>query len=157
MSNKKKELRQQVALQNMQKRIDTGFRHLSLPHRIGPSLTKEEKDSIKYEMTVVSAAIGRKKKGRKKQTGEQGQEQTGDKYWIEIFSIHYSKIKHSDRRKNKGKSRKKLRVKKAKTFLKKVVLQPGLLQRYRDGVMGLSPKTHSFSIRRDEDLFNYNK
>lgn len=119
-------------------------------------LTPADVSRIKQEITNLEHYLSGKKKPRKRKLKEGEIEQPqGDKYWIEIFSISFSTIKRSDRRKNKGKSRKKMRIQRSVTFVKKVVMQPGLLQKYRQGIMGISPRNHSFRVKKDEE-FTYN-
>ena len=70
---------------------------------------------------------------------------------IDIFSIKYGYVKQSERRKNKGKSKKKLKKVKHSTLLKTVHAQVGMMQNLREGRGGYSPKHHSFRMRKLED------
>lgn len=72
-----------------------------------------------------------------------------DRWFIDIYNISYSRVKRSERRKNKGKSRKKMRTQKTVSLLKTVTAQDGMITSYREGRMGLSPKNHKFILRRD--------
>ncbi len=122
--------------------------------RLNNMLLKEELpqttiDRIKTELGLLLHYLSGGKK-KKKQTIVDGVERVEDRWYIDIFRISYSKVKRSERRKNKGKSRKKLRTLKSVSFVKTVVLQPGMMQAYRDGRMGISPREHSFRTRKDE-------
>lgn len=72
-----------------------------------------------------------------------------DRWWIDIYSISYARIKRTERKKNKGKSRKKMRTQKTVALLRSVVAQEGMITNYRDGRMGMSPKNHKFVLRRE--------
>jgi len=115
-------------------------------------LTPTDITRIKNELKALQFYLEGKKKA--KTVVVDGKEQPkGDKWFIDIYSISMSKVKHSERRKNKGKSRKKMRNTRTKSFLKSVTVQPGLIQAYREGRMGISPKSHSFSLRKEEPVY----
>lgn len=108
---------------------------------------------IKREISLLGDRIAGKKKAVKVvKVGEV--EEKKDKWFIDIFSISLGTTKHSERRKNKGKSRKKMRKTRSVSFFKSVVCQPGLIQAYREGRMGISPRSHSFRLRKDEPMFS---
>lgn len=113
----------------------------------------EKSDREKKEIGILTDRLAGKRKIKRMKVNAEGQlVAEKDKYYLDIMTVSFSKVKHSDRRKNKGKSRKKMRNKKTVTLLKSVILQPGMLQSYREGRMGLSPKTHSFRIRKHEEF-----
>lgn len=115
-------------------------------------LTPTDTTRIKSELKALTLYLEGKKKTKIVVTD--GKEQAkGDKWFIDIYSISMSKVKRSERRKNKGKSRKKMRTSRTKAFLKSVTVQPGLIQAYREGRMGISPKSHSFSLRKEEPSY----
>lgn len=89
-------------------------------------------------------------KDKKKATKEGVPLQEKERWFIDIYAIHLAYVKNSERRKNKGKSRKKLKKVRNTSFVKSVVAQPGMIQNYRDGKMGISPKFHSFRMRKEE-------
>lgn len=93
--------------------------------------------------------------GIKKQQSNKPQQQevSQDKWVIDIYSITYGYAKRSERRKNKGKSRKKLRRVKTVSLLRTIVAQPGMIENYRQGRGGISPKTHKFTLRKEEPTF----
>lgn len=113
-------------------------------------LTKEDVARIKTEVaTLVRRLAGEKKKKIKKQL--KNEEKQEDKWFIDIFAISFSRTKRSDRRKNKGASRKKMRKTRTTTFVKSVVFHAGMMQAYREGRMGISPRYHSFRLRKEEN------
>jgi hypothetical protein len=109
-------------------------------------LTDQDRKRIKKELEVL-ATDGKKKKPT---PGKDGREEKQEKWFIDIYSINYGYIKNSERRKNKGKSRKKMKKVKTMSLVKSVVAQPGMITSYKDGRMGLSPKFHAFKLRKEE-------
>ncbi len=111
----------------------------------------EPKDAVRIEKEIetLKSRLAGEKKRKVVTTGPQ-KEAIGDKWFIDVYSISFSRTKHSDRRKAKGKSRKKTRTVKTTSLLKSVTLQPGMIQAYREGRMGLSPKSHTFRLRKEE-------
>ena len=69
---------------------------------------------------------------------------------IDIYTVTYGYIKRAERRKNKGKSTKKMKKHKSVSFLRSMIAQPGMIQSLREGRMGISPKTHTFRLRKEE-------
>jgi len=116
-------------------------------------LTDKDKERINKEIRsiedILSGVRGKKVVSDKGEVVEAPKE----KWFIDIYAIHMSYSKNSDRRKNKGKSRKKMRKVRSTSFVKSVVAQPGMIQSYRDGKMGVSPKLHSFRMRKEEPSF----
>ncbi len=118
-------------------------------HKAAP-LTPEDIARIKAEILILNDRLGGKKKKKQRKVVAGVEQEKGDRWFIDIYSISFSRTKHSARRgKGKGASRKKSRTVKTKTFLKAVVCQSGSIQAYREGRMGLSPKSHSFSLRKE--------
>ena len=108
---------------------------------------------VEKEIQNLEDIVSGKKKEVKDEKGAVVVAIPKERWFIDIHQIHMSYVKNSDRRKNKGKSRKKMRKMRAKSFVKSVVLQPGMLEQYRSGKMGISPKTHSFSARKEDIAF----
>lgn len=92
--------------------------------------------------------------GKKEKKNQQGEviEKEKDVYFIDIYSISTSYVKRSERKKNKGKSTKKLKQQKTVSFVRSVKSQPGMITAYKDGKMGLSPRTHKFQMRKEEPV-----
>lgn len=115
------------------------------------TLSKEKVSYLKGQIDNLLANLA----GRKRTKRKAGVvvEQSKDRYYIDIYSISMHYVKNSVRRKkeNKGKSKKKLKQVKSVNFVRSVVLQPGMIQAYKEGRMGLSPRTHKFTVRRDEN------
>lgn len=116
-----------------------------------PNTVPEVKQRIQKEVNILHDRINNIK--RPKKAKADGTQPAGDRYFIDIFQINLAYVKNSERRKNKGKSKKKLKKQRSTVFVKSVVSQPGMMQRYRDGLMGVSPKNHSFRFRKDEPTF----
>jgi hypothetical protein len=85
-----------------------------------------------------------------KQKLKPGTAEIADKWYIDVYTIKYGYIKNSERRKNKGKSRKKMKRVKTVSFIKSMIAQPGMIQAFKEGRMGLSPKHHTFKLRRED-------
>lgn len=115
-------------------------------------LTKEDITRIKKELVALDGKPRKKGATKKKQEGEVTEEK--DKWFIDIYSISMSYVRNSERRKNKGKSKKKMKKVKNTAFVKSVVARPGLITQYKDGKMGISPKTHVFKMRKEEISIN---
>lgn len=110
---------------------------------------------IKSEISTLTDILSGKKKIKVDEKGElKVVEKPKERYFMDIYSIHLGYIKNSERRKNKGKSRKKMKKMKGKSFVKSVVLQPGMVQQFREGRMGISPKSHTITIRKEEISLN---
>lgn len=107
---------------------------------------------VEFELARISFYLGGGKKNKRKIVVN-GEVVQGDRWYIDIYRISYAKVKRSERRKNKGKSRKKLRTVKTLSFVKSVVLQPGMLSNFREGRMGISPREHTFRTRKDEPQY----
>lgn len=88
--------------------------------------------------------------GRIARKNKEGEVVKEEPYFIDIFTISTSYVKRSERKKNKGKSTKKLKHQRIVSLLKSVKAQPGMILAYKEGKMGLSPKTHKFQIRKEE-------
>lgn len=112
------------------------------------AVEQKKLERIKKEMTVLKERLEGKKKKKIDKEGAPVQEK--ERWFIDIHAIHLSYVKNSERRKNKGKSRKKLKKVRTTAFVKSVVAQPGMIQNYREGKMGISPRTHSFRMRKEE-------
>lgn len=115
-----------------------------------PVENKDIKDRISNEMKILTDRMNGVKKALKKQP-EPGKNISKDKWLIDIYTVNYGYVKNSVRRKkeNKGKSKKKMKKVKTTTFVKTVINQPGMIQSFKEGRMGLSPKTHVFKLRQD--------
>lgn len=116
---------------------------------------RKQLDRMKREANTLSDILSGKKKEKVDDKGKTVIEAPKDKWFIDTYAIHLGYVKNSDRRKNKGKSRKKMRKTRSTTFVKSVVMQPGMMQAYREGRMGISPRQHSFRARKEEpNYFN---
>lgn len=115
------------------------------------SLTIGDITRIKKELGLVNSYLSGKKRVRRVKKGQaMVSADNKDRWFLDIFKLHYGYTKRSERRKNKGKSRKKMKKVKTVTFVKSVILQPGMMAAYRDGKMGISPREHSFRARKEE-------
>jgi hypothetical protein len=116
-------------------------------------LTLDDKERISKEIKLLQSRLNGEKKATKKKVaaGENGKQD--DKWLIDIYSVNYGYVKNSERRKNKGKSKKKMKKVKTTSLLRTVVAQSGMINSYKEGRMGLSPKTHVFKLRRDAPIY----
>lgn len=94
--------------------------------------------------------VNPKKKAKKDATGTVVLDKKEDRWFIDIYTLKYAATNRAARKKSKGKSRKKGRIVRSTSFLKSVVAQPGMISAYKDGKMGMSPKTHIFKMRKEE-------
>lgn len=118
---------------------------------IDPSF-KTSLDRMKREEQILVDRLAGKKKVVVTKEGETVPVEK-ERWFIEIYSINLGYVKRTERKKNKGKSRKKMRKVKSVTFVKRVVAQPGMIQNFRDGKMGISPKSHTFRMIKEEPSF----
>lgn len=130
-----------------QKRIRTERALARLENTINSGKV-EPKDQKRYVQEILN--IKANLDGNKKVKVVSPSEKPDDKWVIDIFSIKYGYVKQSQRRKNKGKSKKKMKRVKTSSLVKTVSNHPGLLDSYREGRMGMSPKTHTFRMRKIE-------
>lgn len=149
--------RRKNALLRLEKQLENGNKPLEsarLYERVMQPLTPKDIKRIKNEMNILHDRLDGKKKKRvsKKQTSTVT---VSDERWlIDIYSIHYGYVKRTDRKKNKGKSRKKMKKQKSVSFVKTVVAQAGMINNYREGKMGISPRFHKFVLRKDETYYS---
>lgn len=117
-------------------------------------LTESDVKRIKAEIQSLSDYLsGKKKTSKATNQPDQKDAKPKEKWFIDIYQINFGSTKHSERRKNKGKSRKKIKKTRSTTWVKTVTLQPGLVQQYREGKMGISPRNHSFRLRKEEPSY----
>lgn len=118
------------------------------------ALSESDVKRIKAEIASLSDYLsGKKKTSKTVNQTDPKDNKPKEKWFIDIYAINLGTTRHSDRRKNKGKSRKKLRKTRSTTWVKTVTLQPGLVQAYREGRMGISPRSHSFRLRKEEPSY----
>lgn len=138
--NGKKVNRQKRVISYLENQVKKGIKFNGL------RLNEKDRKRIEEELQNLRNSLENKKK-KAKAGGDNKQK---DKWFIDIYSVQYGYVKRSDRRKNKGKSRKGLKKTKNVSLLKTVVAQDGMITAYKEGRMGLSPKTHAFKLRKDE-------
>lgn len=127
-----------------------GFEHVSYP------LSDKDIKRIKAEIQTLKASLQGIKKTRISKTTSEPVEVKKNTWVIDIFSIKYgyeNKAAKKQAGKTKG-SRKKMKRVKKMTLVKSVSMIPGVLQKYKDGLMGISPKQHVFKARNTEVEFN---
>ena len=146
MANLKKQTRQKrviLYLQNQLKRNEKVKNWNTTP--ISP-LTEKDVERIERELESLTNPRTKKKL-------IPGTTKIEDKWYIDIYTIKYGYVKQSERRKNKGKSRKKMKRVKSSSLLRTVIAQTGMITAYKEGRMGLSPKQHSFKLRKEDISF----
>jgi len=107
-------------------------------------------ERINNEKTVLEDRLSGKKKVVVIKDEKTGAVVPKQRWFIDIYSVHMSYVKNSERRKNKGKSKKKLKKVKSTSLIRSIIFQEGMIDSFRQGRMGISPKTHTFRIRREE-------
>lgn len=144
--NKLKDLRRESAVTRFQKQLDSKEKRVK--DDIVP-LTSSDVTRIKTDITNTKNNIGKtERKQSRKRSGLLTESK--EKWFIDIYSVSYGYVKNSERRKNKGKSTKKLRKRKTVGFVRSVVAQEGMITAMKEGRMGVSPKTHVFKMRKEE-------
>lgn len=115
------------------------------------ALTKEDRLRIAKELEVLGDYMQGKKKVQKNRRSviKTDGEKPKDKWFIDIHSISTSYVKRSVRKKNKGKSTKKLKRVKSVNFIRSVVARDGDITAYREGRMGISNRLHTFRMRKE--------
>jgi hypothetical protein len=110
-----------------------------------------ERQKREIENIKKNISDGKKRK-RKKHQPQEGAPKEEGRYLIDIYRVHYSYAKNSERRKRKkgGNKGKRIKRQKSLTLLKTVIAQPGMITNYKEGRVGISPKDHVFKIRKEE-------
>lgn len=158
--NTKKLGRRQRAASRLEAQLTSGVHNVTalnfakIKQTAAVPLAPQDKDRIKSELeTLTDRIAGKKKPARVKKIAVAGTvQEEGPRWMIDIFGINYSRVKRTQRKKNKGASRKKMRTVKSVSFVKTVVAQPGMITAYREGKMGLSPKTNMFRLRKEDEV-----
>ena len=162
MSNTMKLARQQHSKERLETQLVSGVKRVKVSNFAGikkdqtVQLSPADKERIKKEIKILDDALhGVKKVNRKrKQPTTTIQQTETEKTYIDIYSVSYGYTKRTVRKKNKGKSRKKMKRVKSLTLLRSIIAQPGAITAFREGRMGISPKHHVFKLRTEE-ITNY--
>lgn len=145
--NTKKDKRREAAIERFKNELDSKEKRVK---DVMVPLTPSDVTRIKTDITNTSNRIGKKKASRSKKRAGVIDDNKGERWIIEIYTVTYGYIKRSERKKNKGKSTKKMKKHKTVSFLRSMVAQPGMIQSLREGRMGVSPKTHTFRLKKEE-------
>ena len=131
----------QRSLERMKDQLTMGIK----PDKSSPGAAIEMSDKDKQRLSNEIKALTDRLNGVKKKVNKEIVVE-GPKWYIDIFTVKYGWSK-----KERGK-KKKMKTKRVKqtSFVKSVTSRPGLLQRYKEGLEGISPKHHIFKLRRDE-------
>lgn len=157
-----KQRRQISALERLEKQLQSGMKSTFdiLPDgtkwQCQAILTEKDIKRIKSEIQTLKLSLQGIKKTRISKTTFEPVEVKKNTWVIDIFSIKYgyeSKAARKQAGKTRG-SRKKMKRVKRMTLVKSVSMIPGVLQKYKDGLMGISPKQHVFKARNTEVEFN---
>lgn len=112
--------------------------------------TELDRDRMLKEAETLQQRLSGVRKNKKQKGSTEVESKEKDRWVIDIFAISMGYVKNSERRKNKGKSKKKMRKVKNSTHVKTIDAKPGVILLYRDGKMGISPRTHTFRMRKIE-------
>lgn len=120
-------------------------------------LTVKDVDRINKEISTIESYLAgnytkASKQKRKQVTANEVVEEENTRYkdWIiEIYSVKFGFEKKADRKNSKGSkgSRRKMKKKKTLNFIRSVAMRKGLMRKFRDGLMGISPKNHVFKLK----------
>ena len=146
--NQKKDKRREAAIARFTKELEDKVRTVGKEEKV--PLTLGDVTRIQKDIANTIKLIGKKKPSRSRKRTGILDDSKGDKWIIDIFTVTYGYIKRSERKKNKGKSTKKMKKHKSVSFVRSVIAQPGMIQSLREGRMGISPKTHTFRLRKEE-------
>lgn len=141
------------ALERMQKQLLSGVKPEKQNGQTFKNLvpmTSSDKERLSNEIAILQDRInGIKHKKVTAKTVEVAKNQK--RYVIECYSVRYGFVKKADKRATKGKSKStKMKSKRVKTLtlVKSVDCHSkDLLSRYKDGLMGMSPKLHVFKLK----------
>ena len=154
MPNTRKLLRRQGTLRRLHEQLNSGVKPVyneETSEWNKQILSEEDKLRITEEIRLLDYYLNGGKKARPQaSSGDIVEEKEKVRYFIDISSVSHGYVRRSVRKKNKGKSTKKLKAQKSVTFIRSVVARPGDILAYKEGRMGLSPKNHIFKIRREE-------
>ena len=115
-------------------------------------MSKEDKSRLQREIISLQNRINGVKKSKAKVKNSTEIVEQKNTWVIDIYSVKYgyqNKAAKKAAKKSSG-SRKKMKRVKKMTLVKSVVAIPGYLQKYKDGLMGISPKNHVFKMRNTE-------
>lgn len=140
----------QNSLERMQNQLLLGVKPEKINGKttgIAVKMTDQDLKRLKSEIKLLSDRIaGVKKVKAVKSTGEAIEK--ANPWVIDIYSVKYGYASKAAKKASKGKSKKtKMKRVKSISLVKTVTSQPGMLQRYKDGLMGISPKNHVFKMR----------
>lgn len=119
-------------------------------------LEKKDVTRIKQEIVILenflSGSTKSSRKNKVKSNVKENVEEKHNPYVIDIYSVKFGYVNKGAKKKagsSKGK-RAKMKKKKTLTFVRTVKAITGLILKYRDGKMGISPKNHVFKLRNTE-------
>lgn len=155
----KKQARRENALSRLKAQLASGVKplesaRLQAGDRVMQELLPQDSKRILKEIITLEDRLSGKRKQQPKKSPTEVATREDDKWLIDIYSVKYGYVKQAERRKNKGKSKKKMKKVKSVSLLKSVKAHPGDILAYREGKRGLSPKDHVFKMRKEEE-FNY--
>lgn len=144
--------RLQNSLDRMSKQLKSGEKHQKINGKTTDvliPLSKHDKNRLSQEIASLKRRISGDRVVKAKSTNNTSLEENKYEGWvIDIYNVKFGYQNQADRKAaKKGGKRKKMKKKKTLTFLKSVNMKSGLLKKYKDGLMGISPKTHVFKIK----------
>ena len=104
--NKKKDKRREAAVARFIKELEDKVKTIGKDEKV--PLTVGDVTRIEKDMANTIKHIGKKKPSRSKKRIGILDNGKGDKWIIDIYTVTYGYIKRAERRKNKGKSTKKM-------------------------------------------------
>ncbi len=132
------------AKQLLVQQIELGIKPISKKNPVERPYTEREIQEKKDQIEILNARLNGEKRFSKNKKQQEVREE--ENWVIEIYKINFGYVKNSERRKLKGGSKKKLKKVKTMTLHQTVKNRPGLINQYKAGLMGISPKTHAFKM-----------
>lgn len=129
------------------KQLEVGIKPITHSNLNERPYTPQEREEKEKQIKILEQRLAGVKRKKTKTTIKRIEE---DEWVIEIYSVKFGYIKNSERRKNKGKSGKKMKKVKTLSLTQTVKNRPGLILQYKNGLMGVSPKNHVFKLVKKE-------
>jgi hypothetical protein len=148
--NRMSEQRRQSALSLLTKQLEAGIKPASRKNPEERPLTDKEINEKKSQIDTLQRRLRGEKVVKKQVVNGKTVEKQDDGFSIEIYSVRYGYQSKAAARSAKGKKKKGMKKVKTMTLLQTVKNRPGLITAYKNGTMGISPKSHVFKMVKKE-------
>jgi hypothetical protein len=144
------------AVLQLETHLKRGTKPVSKNNLVEREYTKEEIAEMQSQIEVLKRRINgesisktKTPKIRSSKSKDVDSENYDDGYVIKIYSVKFGFVNKAAKKQTKGKSKavkKKMKKEKNDVLVQTVKNRPGLINRYKSGLMGYSPKNHTFKM-----------